>query len=87
MLAISVLTHGQHVLTVPAWGILVGVLGIAMLVDRRRVFDAYRQGMPAGLSAAYVRSITMVSGIMLALIGILVTAVGCARIWREWSGP
>jgi hypothetical protein len=86
MLAITVLTHGQHVLIAPAWGILVGVLGIAMLVDRRRVFKAYRRGMPAGLSAAYVRGVVTISGAMLTVIGILVTILGCARFWREWSG-
>lgn len=87
MLAISILTDGRHVLIVPAWGILVGMLGIATLVDRRRVFNAYRRGMPAGLSAHYVRGVVTVSGVMLAVIGLLVTTLGCIRIWREWSGP
>ena len=83
MLAISGLSHGQHVLIAPAWGILVAVLGIAMLVDRRRVFKAYRLAMPAALSAAYVRGVVGISGVMLTLIGIMVTILGCAKIWRQ----
>ncbi len=87
MLVITVLTHGEHVLIVPAWGILVGVLGIAMLIDRGHVFHAYRRGMPASVSVAEVRRVVTFSGFMLAVIGILVTTVGCIRVWREfWAG-
>src|SRR5262249_51295265 len=86
MLAISALTHEQHVLIVSAWGILWGLLGISMLVDRRRVFHAYRRALPTGVSVAQVRRIVLISAIVLTFIGILVTALGCVKVWREWSG-
>ena len=47
MLVVTVQTHGEHVLIVPAWGTLVALLGISILVDRRRVFRAYGRGMRA----------------------------------------
>ena len=86
MLSISALTGGKHVLIVPAWGILVAVLGIAMLVDRRRVFHGYRRAMPTSVSLAELRRIVLISGFMLVFIGILITTLGCIRVWREWPG-
>ena len=83
MLAITARSHADHVLIVPAWGILIAVLGTGVLIDRAHVFHAYRRGMPSGVSAAYVRRVVTGSGVTLAVIGILVTTLGCIRIWRE----
>ena len=80
MLVITVRTQADHVLIVPAWGILVSVLGSGVLVDRQHVVHSYQRGLPAGLSAAYVRGIVTVSGVVLTVIGILVTTFGCIRI-------
>ncbi len=82
LLALTVWTHAEHVLIVPAWGVLVAVLGAGVLVGRDHVFHAYRRGMPAGASVAYVRGVVTVSGGMLAVIGILVTILSCIRLWR-----
>lgn len=87
MLAITVWTHADHVLIAPAWGIIVAVLGAGVLIDRDQVFHAYRRGMPAGVSVAYVRGVVVVTGVILVAIGILVTTLGCIGIWSElWPG-
>ena len=63
--------------------ILVAILGTGILIDREHVFHAYRRGMPAGVSVAYIRGLVTLSGVVLAVIGMLVTTLRCIRIWRD----
>src|SRR2546430_5713672 len=87
MLAITVASQANHVLIVPAWGVLVATLGVGLLVDRKHMVHTYRRGMPASVSLTYVRGVVTVSGVMLAVIGILVLTVGGIRLWRAlWTG-
>jgi hypothetical protein len=81
MLAITAATQAEHILIVPAWGILVAALGIGLLVDHEHTVRAYRRGMPASVSIASVRGIVVLSGAILVVIGILMMALGGIRIW------
>jgi hypothetical protein len=83
MLAFTAATQAHHILIVPAWGILVAALGIGLLVDHEHAVWAYRRGMPASVSIAYVRGVVTLSGAMLTVIGILMMALGGVRIWGE----
>ena len=87
MLAMTIVSQANHVLIVPAWGVLAATVGIGVLVDRKRVVHAYRRGMPASVSVAYVCGVVTVTGVVLAVIGILVTTLGCIGVWRKlWAG-
>ena len=88
MLAFTAATQAAHVLIVLAWGILVAALGIGLLVDHERAVRAYRRGMPASVSIAYVRGVVTSSGAILVVIGLLMVAVGGVRIWGAlWADP
>jgi hypothetical protein len=72
----------EHPLTIPAWGVLVTILGVGVLVDRRRMFRAYAQGMPGRMSETAIQRIVVVSGLMLTTIGVLVIIVGVVSLLR-----
>ena len=82
LLAVSIGTHAEHPLVVVAWGVLIAVLGIGMLIDHDNVVAAQRRSMPRGLSLGSVRSLVTLSGGLLTLVGILACAVGFMRFWR-----
>lgn len=55
---------GEHPLTIPAWGVLLTILGVGVLIDRRRMFPLYARGMPAGVFRTAIRRIVVLSGVM-----------------------
>jgi hypothetical protein len=81
MLVGTIWTRAEYIL-VPGWGILLTILGMGMLIDHTNVVEAYRRGVPRGMSVAYVRGLVTASGLLLFLIGIVVSAVGFIRCWR-----
>jgi hypothetical protein len=72
----------EHPATIPGWGVLVTILGVGVLVNRRRALRVYARDIPDRMSATAIERLVVGSGLMLTTIGVLVTIVGMVTLLR-----
>ena len=72
LLAITAANNAKHVLIVPAWGVLIAVVGFYHLIDTKYMIHVYRRSMPASVSIAYIRGLVTFSGGALVIVGSMV---------------